>query len=136
MSHQNVPEAIKWVTRQELIDLTRRARDLHLTGRGREPEWLAERLSDTATGVLRALLSEPHPQPAYRCFVVIQRTHKTLDHFPLDVLPHDFDQLEDVRGRDLLRLTRWALFQIPFGSEGTPALAKMPPGPTEPTTAV
>ncbi|WP_345438134.1 hypothetical protein [Actinoallomurus vinaceus] len=121
-----VPEMIKRVTKHDLVSLSGKARNLHLTGRGREAERLAEHLPDGATGVLRALLPEPHPQLSYRCFVVIQRTRETLDHFPLDILPRDFEQLPDLTGEELVRLTRWALFQIPIQPEGTPATLKMP----------
>jgi hypothetical protein len=121
-----VPDVIKRVTKQDLVSLSSKARDLHLTGRGREAEWLTEHLPDGATGVLRAVLPEPHPHPSYRCFVVVQRTHETLEHFPLDILPSDFEQLPDLTGEELVRLTRWALFQIPVRPEGTPTTSKMP----------
>jgi hypothetical protein len=126
MPSTKVPNAIKHVTKQDLLNLTRKARDLHFTGRGREAEWLAEHLPDDIAGVLQALLMEPHPQLSYRCFVVIQRTDETLEHFPLDILPADFNQLPDLIGDELVRLTRWALFQFPIRPEGTPAEFKMP----------
>lgn len=58
--------------------------------------------------------------------MVVQRTPETLEHFPLDILPSDFEQLPDLTGEDLVRLTRWALFQIPVRPEETPATSKMP----------
>ncbi|GAB3987306.1 hypothetical protein GCM10029978_105560 [Actinoallomurus acanthiterrae] len=126
MRRVKIPDAITRVTKHDLVSLSSKARYLHFTGRGREAEWLAEYLPDDATGVLRAVLPEPHPQPSYRCFVVIQPSHETLEHFPLDVLPSDFDQLSDITGEELIRLTRWALFQIPIQPEGTPAVLRRP----------
>jgi hypothetical protein len=126
MGSGRIPYDIKRVTKQELVDLAGKARDLHFTGRGREADWLADNLPDAATGVLRAVLPEPHPQPSYRCFVVIQRTDETLEHFPLDILPADFERLPNLAGQELIKLTRWALFQIPIEPEGTLATFKMP----------
>jgi hypothetical protein len=132
MRREKFPDAIKRVTKQDLLDLTSKARDLHFIGPGREAEWLAEHLPDSATGVLQAILpGPPSPQPSYRCLVVIQRTGETLEHFPLDILPSDFDQLPDVTGQELLRLTRWALLQIPIRPEGTPATFQIPIGSGE-----
>jgi hypothetical protein len=133
MRREKLPDAIKRVTKQDLLDLTNKARDLHFTGWGREAEWLAEHLPDAATGVLQAILPAPSPQPSYRCLVVIQRTDETLGHFPLDILPSDFDQLSDVTGQELLWLTRWALLQIPIRPEGTPATFQIPNGSGEPS---
>lgn len=49
-----------------------------------------------------------------------------IDHFPLDILTADFDNLPEVSGDDLIRLTRWALFQIPNTPDGTRASSRFP----------
>ena len=132
MRSGRIPYDIKRVTKQELVDLAGKARNLHFTGRGREADWLAKNLPDAATGVLRAVLPEPHPQPSYRSFVVIQRADETLEHFPLDILPDDFERLPNLTGQELVMLTRWALFQIPIEPDGTAATYKMPVSPETP----
>jgi hypothetical protein len=109
----DVPDAVKRVTKQDLVDLSGKARDLHL-GVGRRADWLTERLADGSAGALRADLRELSPQLCYRCLIVIRRNDETIEHFSLDVLPDDFDRLPDVTGDALLRLTRWALNQIPI----------------------
>ncbi|MFJ6699419.1 hypothetical protein ACIQM4_25565 [Streptomyces sp. NPDC091272] len=109
----NVPREIKRVTKQVLIELSSRSERLNL-GRGREPGWLDQYLADDAMGSLRAILLERLPKPCYRCLILIKRADREVEHFLLDVLPEDFDRLEDVVGEDLLRFTRWALSQIPL----------------------
>ncbi|MET7417917.1 hypothetical protein [Dactylosporangium sp. NPDC005555] len=109
----DVPDAIKRITKQELIDLTAKAWGLHL-GAGRHADWLVEHLPDAATGFLYAVLRESHPQPSYRCLIVVRVAGREVEHFSLDLLPEDFDQLPDVDGQALLRLTRWALSYVPI----------------------
>jgi hypothetical protein len=109
----NVPKEIKRVNKQVLVELSSKSERLNL-GRGREPEWLDQYLADDATGSLRAILLERPPKPCYRCLVLIRRADREVEHFLLDVLPEDFDRLEDIVGEDLLTFTRWALSQIPL----------------------
>ncbi|WP_433612148.1 hypothetical protein ACQP2P_00440 [Dactylosporangium sp. CA-139114] len=108
-----VPDAIKRITKEELIDLTAKARSLHL-GAGRRPDWLMEHLPDSARGFLRAVLRERTPQLSYRCLILVRMPDKEVEHFSLDLLAEDFDQLPDVDGKTLLRLTRWALSYVPI----------------------
>ncbi|MEU1010769.1 hypothetical protein [Streptomyces sp. NPDC005890] len=53
-------------------------------------------------------------KPCYRSLVLIKRADREVEHFLLDVLPEDFDRLEDIAGEAPLTFTRWALMQIPL----------------------
>lgn len=110
---EKVPKAIKRVNKQDLVGLSSKSERLNL-GRGREPGWLDQHLADDARGSLRAILLEHPPKPCYRCLVLIKRADREVEHFLLDVLPEDFDRLEDIVGDALLTFTRWALSQIPL----------------------
>ncbi|WP_079153950.1 hypothetical protein [Streptomyces subrutilus] len=110
---EKVPKAIKRVSKQDLVGLSSKSERLRL-GRGREPGWLDQHLADDARGSLRAILLEHPPKPCYRCLVLIKRADREVEHFLLDVLPEDFDRLEDIAGEALLTFTRWALSQIPL----------------------
>ena len=108
-----LPAEIKRVTKQDLLDLTDKARRLHL-GAGRRPEWILSHVSEAAAGCLRADLHESSPQPCYRCLIVVERADNTVEQFPLDVVPDDFTRLPTVNGPTLLQVTRWALGRIPI----------------------
>ncbi|WP_327425717.1 hypothetical protein OG612_42405 (plasmid) [Streptomyces sp. NBC_01527] len=110
---EKVPKAIKRVSKQDLVELSSKGERLNL-GRGREPGWLGQHLADDATGSLRAILLERPPKPCYRCLVLIKRTDREVEHFLHDVLPEDFDRLEDIAGEALLTFTPWASSQIPL----------------------
>ncbi len=110
---EKVPKAIKRVSKQDLVGLSTKGERLRL-GRGREPGWLVQHLADDATGSLRAILLEHPPKLCYRSLVLIKRADGEVEHFLLDVLPEDFDRLEDIAGEALLTFTRWALTQIPL----------------------
>ncbi|CAL9325248.1 hypothetical protein ABZ568_18255 [Streptomyces olindensis] len=110
---EKVPEAIKRVRKHDLVELSSTGRRLGL-GRGREPGWLEHHLADDATGSLRAILLEHPPKLCYRCLVLIKRADGEVEHFLIDVLPEDFDRLEDISGEALLTFTRWVLAQIPL----------------------
>ncbi|MGW1403011.1 hypothetical protein ACWCRF_31205 [Streptomyces sp. NPDC002405] len=110
---EKVPKAIKRVSKQDLVGLSSKSERLNL-GRGREPGWLDQHLADDATGSLRAILLEHPPKLCYRCLVLIKRADREVEHFLLDVLPEDFDRLEDIAGEALLAFTRWVLMQIPL----------------------
>jgi hypothetical protein len=81
-------------------------------GRGRWPGWLDQHLADDATGSQREILLEHPPRICYRSLVLIKRADREVEHFLLDVLPEDFDRLEDIADDALLAFTRWALMQI------------------------
>ncbi|MFJ8194759.1 hypothetical protein ACIQ8D_34180 [Streptomyces sp. NPDC096094] len=110
---EKVPQAIKRVSKQDLVGLSSKSERLNL-GRGREPGWLDQHLADDAAGSLRAILFEQPPKICYRSLVLIKRADREVEHFLLDVLPEDFDRLEDIAGDALLAFTRWALMQIPL----------------------
>ncbi|MFE5913470.1 hypothetical protein ACFQ6B_30885 [Streptomyces wedmorensis] len=110
---EKVPKAIKRVSKQDLVGLSSKSERLHL-GRGRDPGWLDQHLADDAAGSLRAILLEYPPKVCYRSLVLIKRADREVEHFLLDVLPEDFDRLEDLAGEALLTFMRWALMQIPL----------------------
>jgi hypothetical protein len=110
---ERVPKTIKCVSKQDLVELSSKGERLNL-GRGRSAAWLDQHLPDDATGSLRAILLEHPPKLCYRCLILIKRANQEVEHFLLDVLPEDFDQLEGITGEALLALTRWALMQIPL----------------------
>ncbi|MER5850786.1 hypothetical protein ABT126_28105 [Streptomyces sp. NPDC002012] len=110
---EKVPKAIKRVSKQDLVELSAKGERLNL-GRGRGHVWLDQHLTDDATGSLRAILREHPPKLCYRCLILIKRANREVEHFLLDVLPEDFDRLEDITGDALLTFTRWALTEIPL----------------------
>ncbi len=63
---------------------------------------------------MRAAYGGGPPKVCYRSLVLIKRADREVEHFLLDVLPEDFDRLEDLAGEALLTFTRWALMQIPL----------------------
>jgi hypothetical protein len=109
----NVPKTIKRVVGSDLISLSEKGHGLHL-GAGRRAHWLREHLSDTANGALWAILRESHPQPSYRCQIVIKCGGEGMENFLLDLLIDDFEQLPDLPQERVVQLARWALSYVPF----------------------
>src|SRR4051812_38661793 len=97
---------IKMVAKSDLVELSKKARVLHL-GVGRRADWLAEHVADSAHGALWAILRESHPQLSYRCLIVI-KCGGGFENFSLDVLPDDFEALPDLAEDRLVQLARWA----------------------------
>jgi hypothetical protein len=109
----DVPKAIKQVVKSDLVSLSEKGRALYL-GAGRRADWLREHVSDTANGALWAILREGHPQPSYRCQVVIKCGGAGMENFLLDLLIDDFEQLPDLPQERVVELARWALSHVPF----------------------
>jgi hypothetical protein len=75
---------------------------------------LREHVSDSANGALWATLRESHPQPSYRCQIVINCGGAGMENFLLDLLSDDFEQLPDLPQERVVQLARWALGQLPL----------------------
>ncbi|MGW3890438.1 hypothetical protein ACWD69_17250 [Micromonospora chokoriensis] len=108
----DVPKVIKQVEKSDLVALSEKARARHL-GVGRRMGWLTNKVADSANGALWAILRESHPQPCYRCQVVIKCSGGGIENFLLDVLPDDFERLPDLPEKRLVQLARWALSHVP-----------------------
>jgi len=96
---KDVPLTITRASKNDLVDLARRGRDLHLS-LGRRADWLVEHVKEDAPAFVRVFLRES------------ARTDGSWEHFPMDLLPEDYEALPSIGAEALLRLTRWALDQI------------------------
>ena len=108
-----MPTVIKRVVKSDLVSLAEKGRALHL-GAGRSAIWLRGHVSDSTSGALWTILRESHPQPSYRCQIVIKCGGAGMENFLLDLLVDDFEQLPDLPLERLVELARWALSRIPM----------------------